>query len=105
MTITLETIQDYARRIAERFNPVKIILYGSYAYGHPTEASDLDLLVIMNYEGHCLDIARSIKRALDLPSYAHLLVKPPEEVAWRYTGGEALNKGKVLYERPATGHL
>lgn len=103
MTVTLETIQEYARRIAERFHPVKIILYGSYAYGHPTEASDIDLLVIMSYEGHCLDIARTIKRALNLPSYAHLLIKPPEEVQWRYKGGdplirEALNKGKTLYE-------
>jgi predicted nucleotidyltransferase len=40
-------IRRFARRIAERFEPDKIILFGSYAYGTPHEESDVDLLVIM----------------------------------------------------------
>lgn len=32
--------------IVKRFKPKKIILFGSYANGTPTEGSDLDLLII-----------------------------------------------------------
>lgn len=40
-------INDVVRQIAEKFNPEKIILFGSYAYGKPTQVSDVDLLVVM----------------------------------------------------------
>ena len=45
--IPLAAIRRFARLIAERFQPDKIILFGSYAYGKPHEESDVDLLVIM----------------------------------------------------------
>ncbi len=45
--IPLAAIRRFARRIAERFQPDKIILFGSYAYGEPHNESDVDLLVIM----------------------------------------------------------
>src|SRR5438309_8782123 len=44
--IPLSAIKRFARRIAERFQPEKIILFGSYAYGTPHEESDVDLMVI-----------------------------------------------------------
>jgi predicted nucleotidyltransferase len=34
----------FARQVAERFKPDKIILFGSYAYGTPNENSDIDIL-------------------------------------------------------------
>ncbi len=40
-------IRRYARRVAEHFQPEKIILFGSYAYGTPHADSDVDILVIM----------------------------------------------------------
>jgi predicted nucleotidyltransferase len=43
----LAAIRRFARQIAGRFHPEKIILFGSYAYGQPHEESDVDLLVIM----------------------------------------------------------
>src|SRR5438445_5193842 len=45
--IPLGAIRRFARRLAERFQPRKIILFGSYAYGKPHNESDVDLLVIM----------------------------------------------------------
>ena len=45
--IPVAAIRRFARRIAERFRPDKIILFGSYAYGKPHEESDVDLLIIM----------------------------------------------------------
>lgn len=46
LNIPLAAIRRFARQIAERFQPDKIILFGSYAYGTPHEESDVDLLVI-----------------------------------------------------------
>jgi predicted nucleotidyltransferase len=41
-----DRIEPYLRLIVERFDPEKIILFGSYAYGEPEGHSDFDLLVI-----------------------------------------------------------
>jgi len=40
-------VKELVAEIAARFEPEKIIPFGSRAYGTPTEESDLDLLVIM----------------------------------------------------------
>ncbi|MGC8641910.1 MAG: nucleotidyltransferase domain-containing protein [Isosphaeraceae bacterium] len=40
-------IHKFARQLGERFDPDRIILFGSYAYGKPHPASDVDLLVVM----------------------------------------------------------
>ena len=40
-------IRRFARQVAERFRPDKIILFGSYAYGTPHADSDVDILVVM----------------------------------------------------------
>ena len=45
--LTQATIQQIADRIADHFNPEKIILFGSYARGQAHHHSDLDLLIVM----------------------------------------------------------
>lgn len=49
--ITMEQIEDISRRIAEEFYPQRILLFGSYAWGTPSPDSDVDLLVILPFEG------------------------------------------------------
>ena len=44
----MQAIRAVAERIADHFQPEKIILFGSHAYGHPKPESDVDLLVIMD---------------------------------------------------------
>ena len=44
--ITEAQIQAVVARIVEGYRPDRIILFGSYAYGTPTEDSDLDLLIL-----------------------------------------------------------
>src|SRR6202035_2727729 len=39
-------LEPYLREIVSRFHPDKIILFGSQAYGEPTEHSDVDLLIV-----------------------------------------------------------
>ena len=44
--IPMRTIHAIAMHIAENFNPEKIILFGSHAYGKPDAWSDVDLAVV-----------------------------------------------------------
>lgn len=98
----MTAIRRYARRIAERFHPQKIILFGSYAYGQPHEDSDVDLLVIMPARNQ-LDQAFQIRRQLPAPFAMDLIVRTPKNLQWRLDEGESFHteitsKGKVLYE-------
>ncbi len=46
--VTREEIQATCDDIVREFAPLQVILFGSYAYGTPTEDSDVDLLVVMD---------------------------------------------------------
>jgi predicted nucleotidyltransferase len=97
-------INDVVRQIAEKFQPIKIILFGSYAYGKPKRESDVDLLVVMKTDLKESYLSRSIRRAIVYHFGLDLVVKTPESLASRIEMGdfflmEILKKGKVLYER------
>jgi predicted nucleotidyltransferase len=100
--IPLSAIRRFARRIAERFHPEKIILFGSYAYGRPHAESDVDLLVIMptyNEIAQAIRIRRECKRpfALDLiVKTQKRLERELKQENWFLR--EVISKGKVLYE-------
>src|SRR5207244_3622466 len=101
--IPMRVIRRYARAIAERFRPEKIILFGSYAYGTPHADSDVDLLVIMPAYNQ-LSQAYKIRLALTAPFPMDLIVRAPKEMKWRLEEGdlfhtEIVSKGKVLYEK------
>ncbi len=99
-------IDDVVRQIAEKFKPDKIILFGSYAYGKPTQISDVDLLVVMKTDlkesQQEIHILKNIRYHFGLD----LLVKIPESLQRRIELGdsflkEIMQRGKVVYERPA----
>jgi predicted nucleotidyltransferase len=100
--IPLAVIRRFAREVAERFQPEKIILFGSYAYGTPHADSDVDILVIMPARNQ-LDQAFRIHWAVQPPFPLHIVVRTPKSMKWRLEEGdgflrEILSKGKVLYE-------
>lgn len=84
--IPIAVIRGYARQIAERFRPDKIILFGSYAYGRPHEDSDVDLLVIMPARNQH-DQAVKIRWELPAPFAMDLLILTPKELKWRLEAG------------------
>lgn len=43
-----EKINEIVNRIAQKFNPDKIILFGSYAMGNYNADSDLDFIIVKN---------------------------------------------------------
>ena len=101
--ISQRTISSFARQVARQFNPQKIILFGSYAYGKPTEDSDVDMLVIMPFKGRGAQKATEILLAIDPHFPIDLLVRTPEQIRTRIKLGdffirEITQKGKVLYE-------
>ena len=101
--ITRSRIRKYANQIARQFRPDKIILFGSYAYGKPTEDSDVDMLIIMPFEGKGARKATEILLATDPRFPIDLLVRTPEQIRTRLKLGdffirEITENGKVLYE-------
>lgn len=42
-----EMIEEVKNRLIAAYNPVLIYIFGSYAWGNPTQESDLDLLIIV----------------------------------------------------------
>lgn len=107
MTPTAADIRALADRIAAEFKPHKIILFGSRATGMAGPESDVDLLVILSFEGSHLDKSAEILGRVHPGVYPiDLLVRTPEEMRWRYEGGdaivrEAIDRGVVLYEAAA----
>lgn len=49
MPFSREILDDIVRRLVQALRPERIVLFGSRAWGHPTEASDIDLLVIVSH--------------------------------------------------------
>ncbi|MDQ3011683.1 MAG: nucleotidyltransferase domain-containing protein, partial [Acidobacteriota bacterium] len=85
------------------FRPEKIILFGSHAYGTPTLESDLDLLVVMPFEGSPLSQAVRISRQLKLMIPIDLIVRTPAQLNERlamddFFMREIVERGKVMYE-------
>jgi len=101
--VDMHSIEETTARIVQEFQPERIILFGSYAYGTPTADSDVDLLVILPFESKAscksLDILTKIN-----PKFAvDILVRTPEQVQQRLAWNdfflqEIIEQGKVLYE-------
>ena len=102
VNMPMRVIRRFANEVVERFQPDKIILFGSHAYGTPHADSDVDLLVVMPARNQ-IDQAVRIDRAIDAPFPLDLIVRTPQNLNRRLKEGdwflrEIMAKGKVLYE-------
>lgn len=96
-------IRRFARQVAEHFQPEKIVLFGSYAYGRPHADSDVDILIIMPTRNE-LNQAVKICLTVTYNFPLDLLVRTPQNLAWRLAEGdsflrEVMERGQVLYEK------
>ncbi len=104
--IPQKAIDDIVRQIVEKFNPQKIILFGSYARGDFKPESDLDLLVVMETSLRENRQALLIEQSLDVDLFGlDLLVKTPQGLSERIAQGDRflqniVETGRVLYECP-----
>lgn len=96
---------EMVRRIVQRFDPDRIILFGSRARGTAREDSDVDLLVVMPVEGSLREKAIEIGVLLrDILVPKDIVVVTPESFAWRQhvigtIEWPAAREGRVLYAR------
>ena len=102
--IHLKQIGDIQRRIVSAFHPRRIILFGSYARGDATVDSDVDILVILPFQGKNFDMSLEILNRVDARIPLDLLARRPDDVKRRYAEGDtlirdALDNGRVLYEQ------
>jgi predicted nucleotidyltransferase len=103
--VTEALLAGITQRIVEKFQPYKVVLFGSYAYGVPDLDSDVDLLVVMDSDE---SMAQRIRQVIEVAKVRFLpmdiIVRTPAEMAERLAMGdfflaEILEKGKVLYCR------
>lgn len=102
--VSRKDIQATCDDIVREFAPLQIILFGSYAYGMPSEYSDVDLLVVMSVEkSETRRQASEIRERIPRRFSMDILVRSPEEIAYRISHNdwflrEVTEKGEVLYE-------
>lgn len=105
--LTQKIIDEVVRRIVEKMNPEKIILFGSHARGDAGPDSDLDLLVIMNVKGLRRKISSKIRVLLADMDFSKdiIVVKPQDVEVYQNIPGTliypALHEGKIIYDRAA----
>src|SRR5262252_4618769 len=88
--IPMAVIRRFARQVAKRFHPEKVILFGSYAYGTPHADSDVDILVVMTARNQ-LDQAFKIRLAVQAPFAMDLIVRTPKKLHWFLAEGESFH--------------
>ena len=101
--VSAKEIQAICDDIIREFSPQQVILFGSYAYGTPTEASDVDLLVVLSGVSSDGRQALEMKKRLPARFRLDLHVRSSEEFAYRVLHNdwflrEILEKGDVLYD-------
>ena len=105
-SVTPALLKEITQKVVQAFRPKKIILFGSYAYGTPQAASDVDILVVMPAHNQHNQAVR-IRWEVPAPFPMDLIVRTPQNLKWRLAEGdsfhtEIVTRGKVLYEKDDT---
>ena len=101
--VAIDQIEELARRIGREFHPERVLLFGSYARGTATVDSDVDLLVVLPFEGKPVQKAVEIRLKVRSPFPLDLIVRTPEKGRERLALDddfirEIVEEGKLLYE-------
>lgn len=105
--VAMSAILEVAELIAQEFTPDRVVLFGSHARGTAGPDSDVDILVIMAFEGKPFWKSLEIINRVNPSFPVDLLARRPEDVGRRYALGDplirdAVDQGQVLYERNST---
>ncbi|MGB9740269.1 MAG: nucleotidyltransferase domain-containing protein [Candidatus Bathyarchaeia archaeon] len=99
-----QKIEAYVQEVVEKLNPHLVVLFGSFATNNVNEGSDVDVLVVADFEEGFLD---RIKTLMDMNNFG-IPIEPVGytleefyEMKQRKSAFilEALEKGKVMYNR------
>jgi uncharacterized protein len=103
--VSQSVIREMASRIVDKFNPLRVVLFGSYARGEVNSNSDVDLLVVMpNGTQTCEAAIAMMSELRDADTSKDVIVATPEVLAKfgdmpSMIYCRALREGRVLYER------
>ena len=102
--VAMDQVEALSRQIARQFQPERIVLFGSYARGNPRVDSDVDLLVLVPFDGKPFRKSLEILNRIDPPFAVDVVVRNPDDAARRYAEfdpliRDAFDHGIVLYER------
>ena len=104
--IEATVIPAMVERVVRQFDPVRVILFGSYARGEAGRDSDVDLLIVLDDLGDRRETEIAIRRALrGSGAPKDVVVTTPDEIARRgnVVGTilePALREGRTVYRRP-----
>jgi len=98
-------IKEIVKKIVKEYNPKKVILFGSYAYGNPTSDSDLDLFIIKNTNKRPIDrwievkrILRERQRMLSISPFVYTEKEVEERLSIKdFFIEEIFKNGEILY--------
>lgn len=102
-----QKLKEITDKIVKEFQPEKVILFGSWAWGEPGPDSDIDLLIVKDSQQSRIEREREVSRLLyprELP--IDILAYTPEELEKSINGNRNLfledivRNGKVLYAKP-----
>lgn len=110
-----KALRQMVDKLVQEYQPERVILFGSYAYGRPHEGSDLDLLILKDTseESYRAEYRRVENVIGDLRHSLPLLdikIMTPDELRERLELEddfflEILQRGIMLYESPAAHPL
>ncbi|MCK0509194.1 nucleotidyltransferase domain-containing protein [Aromatoleum anaerobium] len=102
--VSEDMLKEISRRITAQLHPDKIILFGSYAWGNPSDDSDLDLLVVVPDSAESAHArAARVHRALrGIPVPCDVMVRTRAEISRVNPARSsllyrALHEGRVLH--------
>jgi predicted nucleotidyltransferase len=98
-------LDQIVRVLAATYQPERIILFGSYAYGEPDTASDIDLLILKetdkSFPKRWAEVCELAAEIVGTIPFSPLVLTPTELAERRAKGDqffeEILTKGEVLY--------
>ncbi len=100
-------IKQIGQTIVDKIDIRKVILFGSYAYGKPTENSDLDICIVkkniknkIKEKREIRDLLKDIKVSKDILLVDEKYYKTHSDENWINTAlYDAKKYGRVLYEQ------
>jgi predicted nucleotidyltransferase len=100
---TIADIEQISDSIVREFNPRKIVLFGSYVWGKPSPDSDVDMLVILPFEGKSWQMAMAIREKVKITFPLDLIVRTESQIEDRLNKHDSfisriVEKGRVLHE-------
>ena len=91
---TYNEIEKSVNEVVKKFDPQRVILFGSFSKGQSSPGSGVDLLVIMDFEGRPQLQAYNIRREINRSFPLDLIVRRPSEINSRRFFGTTTSRDR-----------